>query len=403
MGEMNAMLKHYRALAIGVSCFFASQPAWAACSAANQYNFNFSSQAATTLAYGSNYNYTATSTALGTQAFNVAFSQFNLTSTTVGGEVRPNLSASHNGGGTAIALVVGGVLPSRTATITANTRVMVTTFTFTPAVRDVSLVMHDVDFGADQFRDWIHIIGRNGATTYVPRLTTPFGQINGTGPFTNASSSLKLGPQATSPAAAIDQAVGTGTSGNNSTTGNLDLSFPEPVTSVQIRYGNFPLTGTETTTGQQAFAISTVSWCPMPVVTMTKTSAPFSDPQNGTTNPKLIPGGDLIYTLTVNNSNSSPVDASTLVLTDPLPAAVTFYNGDIDDAGPLTTNYEFNAGASTLTFGAANLTYSNNGGSTYAYPPAAGYDPAVNAIRLAPQGTMAANSNFSLKFRARIK
>ena len=189
---MNAVWKCARSLAIGLSCLLAGQPAWAVCSAANQYNFNFSSQAAATLAYGSNYNYNATSTALGTQAFNVAFAQFNLSSTTVGGEVRPNLSASHNGGGTVIALVVGGVLPSRTATITANTRVMVTTFTFATAVRDVSILMHDVDFGADQFRDWIHIIGRNGASTYTPALSTPFGQANVTGPFTNGSSSLKV-------------------------------------------------------------------------------------------------------------------------------------------------------------------------------------------------------------------
>ena len=82
---------------------------------------------------------------------------------------------------------------------------------------------------------------------------------------------------------------------------------------------------------------------------------------------------------------------------------MSFYNGDIDDAGPLATNFEFVAGSSGLTFAAADLAYSNNGGASYAYAPAAGYDAAVNAIRLSPQGTMAANSSFSVKFRTRIR
>jgi uncharacterized repeat protein (TIGR01451 family) len=374
----------------------------AACPANNQYSFDFSSQPAATLAYGTTYTYTATSTALGNQTFTVLSTQNGLTSTTVAGEVRPNISASHNGGGTNRALVIGGILGSRTADITSNTRVMITTLGFATPVRDVTFTMHDVDFGADQFRDWIMIRGF-GAATYTGSHTTPFGTNNGAGPYATALSSLNLGPVATPFTITAQQAVGVSVSNNNSTTGNITASFIQPVSSVEVRYGNYPLTTGETATGQQAYAISTVSWCPVPVVSMVKTSAPYSDPQNGTTNPKLIPGADLIYTLTISNTNSSPVDAASLVLTDPLPANVTFYNGDIDDAGPLTTNYEFSAGTSGLTFAAANLTYSNNGGTSYAYAPAAGYDANVTAIRLAPQGSMAANSSFSIRFRTRIK
>jgi uncharacterized repeat protein (TIGR01451 family) len=388
-------------LAAGIGLFMAG-PAHAVCPAANQFNFDFSTPAAATLAYGSTFTYAATSTTLGNANFTAGFTQNGVTSTTVGGEVRPNLSASHNGGGTTRALVVGGVLSARTANITTNTRVMVTTFTFPTPVRDVSILMHDVDFTNNQFRDWIDIVGTNGATTYIPALTTPFGQINNTANLTNASSSLKLGPSATAPATTIQQAVGTGVSGNNSNTGNLSLSFIQPVTSVQIRYGNFPLQAGETVTGQQAFAISTLSWCPLPQLTFAKTSAPFitaaADPRRFNT-----PGSDVLYSLTLTNSNSSPVDLNQVIFTDPLPAQVSFFNGDIDDAGPLTTNFEFIAGASGLTFAAGNLTYSNNGGTSYVYTPAAGVDPLVNAIRLNPQGVMAANSSFTLRFRARIK
>ncbi len=399
MSASNSARKALFAAGIGL---FMAGPAHAVCPAANQFNFDFSTPAAATLAYGSTFTYTATSTTLGNANFTAGFTQNGVTSTTVGGEVRPNLSASHNGGGTTRALVVGGVLSARTADITTNTRVMVTTFTFPTPVRDVSILMHDVDFTNNQFRDWIHIVGTNGATTYIPALTTPFGQINNTANLTNASSSLKLGPSATAPATTIQQAVGTGVSGNNSNTGNLSLSFIQPVTSVQIRYGNFPLQAGETVTGQQAFAISTVSWCPLPQLTFAKTSAPFitaaADPRRFN-----APGSDVLYSLTLTNSNSSPVDLNQVIFTDPLPAQVSFFNGDIDDAGPLTTNFEFIAGASGLTFAAGNLTYSNNGGTSYVYTPAAGVDPLVNAIRLNPQGVMAANSSFTLRFRARIK
>jgi uncharacterized repeat protein (TIGR01451 family) len=399
MSASNSARKALFAAGIGL---FMAGPAHAVCPAANQFNFDFSTPAAATLAYGSTFTYTATSTTLGNANFTAGFTQNGVTSTTVGGEVRPNLSASHNGGGTTRALVVGGVLSARTANITTNTRVMVTTFTFPTPVRDVSILMHDVDFTNNQFRDWIDIVGTNGATTYIPALTTPFGQINNTANLTNASSSLKLGPSATAPATTIQQAVGTGVSGNNSNTGNLSLSFIQPVTSVQIRYGNFPLQAGETVTGQQAFAISTLSWCPLPQLTFAKTSAPFitaaADPRRFN-----APGSDVLYSLTLTNSNSSPVDLNQVIFTDPLPAQVSFFNGDIDDAGPLTTNFEFIAGASGLTFAAGNLTYSNNGGTSYVYTPAAGVDPLVNAIRLNPQGVMAANSSFTLRFRARIK
>ena len=379
-----------------------AQRAIAGCPAANQYNFSFASQAAATLAYGSTYTYTATTTGGASQNFTVGFTQNGLSSTTVASEVRPNISASHNGGTAANSLVVGGVLPARTADIAGSTNVMVTTLTFPVAVRDVTFTMFDVDFGANQFRDWVMIRGF-GTGTYTGSHTTPFATNNGAGPYASASSSLNLGPVPTPFVITAQQAVGVSVADNATNVGSITAAFAQPVTSVEIRYGNYPLSSGETVTGQQAFGIGGVSWCPMPSLTVAKTSAPWSDPQNGTTNPKLIPGADLIYTLTVTNSNSSPVDLSTSVLTDPLPATVTFYNGDLDDAGPLTTNYSFAPGTTGLTLGTGNITYSNNGGASYAYTPSAGYDAAVNALKFAPQGTMAANSSYSVSFRARIK
>ncbi|MBA3897184.1 MAG: hypothetical protein H0X36_08665 [Sphingomonadaceae bacterium] len=333
--------------------------------------------------------------------FTSSFLTNDLASSVIAGVQMPAIGTLINNDNASNFLVVGGIFNKRTADVSTNTTVVVTTFTFPTPVRDVTVTASDIDFTSNQFRDWFMAVGRNGASSYVPAIVTPFGQANVTGPFTNASSSLMLGPN--SFAATAAQAVGTGASGNNSNTGDITLSFAQPVTSVELRYGNYPLQAGETVTGQQGIGFSGVSFCPMPVVTIAKITTPWSDPQNGTANPKLIPGGDLIYTLTVANANTSPVDLSTTILTDPIPATLTFYNGDIDDAGPLTTNFDFNAGASGLTFAAANLSYSNNGGASYAYTPAAGYDPAVNALRFAPAGSMAANSSFTIKFRARIK
>lgn len=114
------------------------------------------------------------------------------------------------------------------------------------------------------------------------------------------------------------------------------------------------------------------------------------------------PGSDVAYTLTVTNSGGSPVDLGSLVLTDVLPANVTFYNGDYDPAVPGTGPFQLTAGSSGVTLAAGGRAYSNNNGSTYAYTPASGYDANVDAVRLTPTGSMAANSSFTIRFRARI-
>lgn len=178
------------------------------------------------------------------------------------------------------------------------------------------------------------------------------------------------------------------------------VTFVQPITTLEIRYGNYPLQLGETTTNQQWISVHDLTFCPMPAVTVAKTSTVF---ETAGVNRFNVPGADVVYTLTVTNSGGSPVDLNGMALTDPLPAQATFFNGDFDGAGAGTTAFGFNAGTSGVTMPASALTFSNNGGSTYAYAPAAGYDPAVNAIRFAPTGSMAANSSFSVSFRARIR
>lgn len=378
--------------------------AQAACSASNTYNFSFNSQANASLSYANSYNYTASNSLGANQNFSVAFATYNLSSNQVSGLSMPQIGSFITSGTGGKTLTIGGVFTGRTASITANNRVIRITFTFAVPIRDLVLNVHDIDFIDDQYRDWLHVQGANGASTYVPAMVTPHGTNNGAGPYANNASSLRLGPSSGNgiTVANSSQAAGVDSSNNTNTTdGDINISFAQPVTSVILRYGNFPYEPGENSTGQQAFGISTLSFCPMPnLTTSTKTSAPLA-----TSGPDRFnaPLADIVYTLTITNSGGSPVDLASLVLTDALPANVTFYNGDFDPSAPGTDPFLLTAGTSGVTLSAAGVSYSNNGGASYAYTPAAGYDGNVNGIRFAPGGTMAANSSFTIKFRARIK
>ena len=314
----------------------------------------------------------------------------------------PNIGNLITDGVAARNLVIGSIFTGRTADVSTNTRVVVTRFTFPVPIRDFSVQVNDIDFTANQFRDWLQVNGVNGAANYDPSLATPHGTNNTVpGPHAAAASSQLVGATTTPLNLTIRQSAGTGASSNTANTGTITASFVQPVTVVEVRYGNYPLTGTETLSGQQAIGIQSLSYCPVPNLTVAKSSSVFSDGISGT-NPKAIPGADVIYSLTVTNDNSSPVDLNQTLLTDLLPPNVTFYNGDIDNGGPLTANYEFLPGSSGLTLAAANITYTNNNGASYAYSPSAGYDATVDGLRVNPQGSMAANSSFTVRFRARV-
>jgi len=385
---------------VATMLLLASVPAQAVCDTNNTYGYSFTSTAA--MSYATTYNYTASNPLGATRPFTVAFTTNGLSSNQVNSQALPrvgNLITTSAGANT---LVVGGVFSGRTTSITGTTRVITITFTFTQPVRDFILSAHDADYTNDQYRDWINISGSDGVTTYTPTLTTPHGTNNGTGPRTAANSSVRLGPGTTPFNMTAQQALGVGASDNNNVdTGDVTASFAQPVTSITMRYGNYPYQSGENTTGQQAMGISRIRFCPMPSIAIAKTSAPYIVTA-GSPDRFNAPGSDVAYALTVTNSGGSPVDASTLVLTDLLPPNVTFYNGDYNPAVSGMGPFELAAGTSGVTLPAGGRAYSSNNGSTYVYAPAAGYDANVDAVRLTPSGSMAANSTFTVRFRARI-
>jgi len=141
-------------------------------------------------------------------------------------------------------------------------------------------------------------------------------------------------------------------------------------------------------------------------LTVTKVSAPKSDPVHGTTNPKLIPGGLVAYTITVTNPNAFAVTADSVILTDPTPANLQLYVGNISGSSGGPVKFQDGATASTLTYTYSGLAstaddveFSKDGGATWTYVPvanSAGADGTVTTIRIKPKGTMAANSSFTL-------
>jgi len=150
---------------------------------------------------------------------------------------------------------------------------------------------------------------------------------------------------------------------------------------------------------------------PPPPLTVLKSSQAFTDPLNGSTNPKFIPGGFAVYTVTVANPNLYAVTSDSVVIVDATPANTHLYVGEAAaGAGPIlfqngAPSSELNYTYSGLGSTTDDLEFSNNGGASFAYVPsgdADGVDPAVTHVRIRPKGAMAPGSSFDLRLRYRI-
>jgi uncharacterized repeat protein (TIGR01451 family) len=93
-------------------------------------------------------------------------------------------------------------------------------------------------------------------------------------------------------------------------------------------------------------------------LTVTKTAVVTSDPVNGASNPKAIPGATVHYTITVTNIGTTA--ATSVDLSDAIPANTTYVAASLtvtggggavaDDSGdPLTVTGGTITGGSTMT------------------------------------------------------
>ena len=164
------------------------------------------------------------------------------------------------------------------------------------------------------------------------------------------------------------------------------------------------------------FVIDTINILLPPELLVTKTAATAEDPVNLTTNPKAIPGSEVLYTLTVSNQGAGTVDNDAVVITDAIPANSCMRVTDLG-AGSGPVSFQDGSPSSGLTYSFVSLAsvtddleFSNDGGATYTYAPTPdglGCDTAVTHFRVNPKGTFAADTGsgapeFELAFRVLV-
>ena len=150
---------------------------------------------------------------------------------------------------------------------------------------------------------------------------------------------------------------------------------------------------------------------PQPSLSVQKLSEILTDPVNGASNARRIPGSVVRYALRVVNTGPGTVDAGALIITDPIPANSALFVST--SAGP-PVEFIDGSPASGLSFSyAAHVSYSNQlgGGPPFSYTPvpdAAGFDPAITGLRIAPGGSLApagttGSPAFTVRFRVRVQ
>jgi uncharacterized repeat protein (TIGR01451 family) len=151
----------------------------------------------------------------------------------------------------------------------------------------------------------------------------------------------------------------------------------------------------------------------MPSITILKSVIAYSDPINGTLNPKTIPGSEMLYTIVVTNSGYGVADNGTTAVTEPIPANMSVCVSTSCSDPPVRFSCSVAPDDCGLTYTyAANVAYSNQAGGVAPYtysvePDTAGYDANVTGVRINPAGIFngknVGNTSFSLLLKMKIK
>ncbi|MDO9367109.1 MAG: proprotein convertase P-domain-containing protein [Sphingopyxis sp.] len=237
-------------------------------------------------------------TAIGTMNFNIAISGGAfLNNATYGGQspTRQNV-------------VTGGLTPAQYSIfelvdMTSVSGSVSSIFTLPTAVPGAQFRLFDIDYNAGQFADRVTVTGSFNGSPVMPVLT-------------NGVSNYVIG----------NSAYGDVTAADTSANGNVVVTFNAPIDTIVVEYGNHSLAPANP--GQQAMAIHDISFCrPTTNLTIAKTSSVVSNPVNGTSNPKAIPGATMLYCILITNNGSGT--ATGVAVTDPLPPTTTFVPGSL--------------------------------------------------------------------------
>ena len=150
---------------------------------------------------------------------------------------------------------------------------------------------------------------------------------------------------------------------------------------------------------------------PDPIMQVSKIQMPLSDPINGTSGPRAIPGAIVQYTVSVTNQGIGSVDAGTLEISDVVPPDTAMF---VSTATGDPVSFVDGSPSSGLTYVyGSHVSYTDNAGGVGPFdyvptPDAQGFDPLVTGFQVVPAGSMLGNTgagptSFNVVFRVRIE
>lgn len=157
--------------------------------------------------------------------------------------------------------------------------------------------------GVDLAANFVDELGIDASRTVFVVANVPLGQASGDKAVVSLTATAREGGTATSQGAAITQTAGANTSGK-------DTVFADAA-------------GTDDAARDGAGSARDDYTVAAAALTVAKTSVVISDPVNGTTNPKMIPGAVVEYCIAVSNAAGGAA-ASNVAISDPLPLQTTY-------------------------------------------------------------------------------
>lgn len=156
--------------------------------------------------------------------------------------------------------------------------------------------------------------------------------------------------------------------------------------------------GTVTQTANGSFDLD------VPSLLITKTASVATDPVEGATRSKAIPGATVTYTITVQNTGRGPVDNGTLVIADAIPANTAL---SLTGKPPFTfTDGATSSGLSVTSGTDASISYNNGAYTPTCTRPCV--DTAITSFKITLSGAMngktgAGTPSFTITFNVVIQ
>jgi uncharacterized repeat protein (TIGR01451 family) len=161
------------------------------------------------------------------------------------------------------------------------------------------------DAGTDTQVTYLDEVAADASKTVFVLADIPLGKVTGDVAVVVLTATGREGGGSGSEGVALTQTTGANTSG-------MDTVFADGA-------------GSTDSAGDAAYSARDDYTAFAAALTVTKTSTIISDPINGTTNPKFIPGATLQYCVIVANAAGSAT-ATNVTISDTLPATLTYYS-----------------------------------------------------------------------------